>query len=45
MGLGEVSAVYCRRPTPHSAGYGYLPAQQRDFGLSGVLTNLCAAST
>lgn len=45
--LGEVAAVYYRRPTPYSARYRHLPYQQRDFavaearhGLGGVLNNL-----
>jgi ATP-grasp ribosomal peptide maturase len=48
--LGEVAAVYYRRPTPYSARYEQLPRQQRDFaiaearhGLSGVLHSLSAA--
>jgi hypothetical protein len=27
--LGEVAAVYYRRPTPYAARYGHLPVQQR----------------
>ncbi|MEU1452022.1 ATP-grasp ribosomal peptide maturase [Streptomyces avermitilis] len=45
--LGEVAAVYYRRPTPYAARYKQLPPQQRDFataearhGLSGILSNL-----
>ncbi|MER6314396.1 ATP-grasp ribosomal peptide maturase [Streptomyces sp. NPDC001581] len=45
--LGEVAAVYYRRPTPYAARYGQLPAQQRDFciaearhGLGGILHSL-----
>lgn len=45
--LGEVAAVYYRRPTPYAARYGHLPERQRDFcaaearhGLGGVLTHL-----
>ncbi|MGW8551337.1 ATP-grasp ribosomal peptide maturase [Streptomyces tubercidicus] len=45
--LGEVAAVYYRRPTPYAARYQHLPAQQRDFaaaearhGLGGVLNHL-----
>ncbi|MBD0743168.1 ATP-grasp ribosomal peptide maturase [Streptomyces sp. CBMA152] len=45
--LGEVAAVYCRRPTPYAARFGHLTAQQRDFctaearqGLGGVLNDL-----
>ncbi|NGO45549.1 ATP-grasp ribosomal peptide maturase [Streptomyces ureilyticus] len=45
--LGEVAAVYYRRPTPYAARYQHLPPQQRDFavaearhGLGGVLNNL-----
>ncbi|WP_331739515.1 ATP-grasp ribosomal peptide maturase (plasmid) [Streptomyces sp. NBC_00015] len=48
--LGEVAAVYYRRPTPYSARYLHLPAQQRDFasaearhGLGGVLNHLHGA--
>ncbi|MFF8513211.1 ATP-grasp ribosomal peptide maturase [Streptomyces sp. NPDC015492] len=48
--LGEVAAVYYRRPTPYSARYGHLPTQQRDFavaearhGLGGVLNHLHGA--
>ncbi|MFD4409191.1 ATP-grasp ribosomal peptide maturase [Streptomyces sp. NPDC058476] len=49
--LGEVAAVYYRRPTPFAARYEHLPAQQRDFataearhGLSGVLNQLHGAA-
>lgn len=49
--VGEVAAVYYRRPTPHAARYGHLPQQQRDFasaearhGLSGVLNSLHGAT-
>ncbi|MFI9423321.1 ATP-grasp ribosomal peptide maturase [Streptomyces achromogenes] len=49
--LGDVAAVYYRRPTPYSARYGHLPAQQRDFaaaearhGLGGVLNHLHGAT-
>jgi ATP-grasp ribosomal peptide maturase len=49
--LGEVAAVYYRRPTPYSARYGHLPAQQRDFaaaearhGLGGILNHLHGAT-
>ncbi|MDC2953013.1 ATP-grasp ribosomal peptide maturase [Streptomyces gilvifuscus] len=46
--LGEVAAVYYRRPTPYAARYEHLPArQQREFaaaearhGLGGVLNDL-----
>ncbi|MFC4032895.1 ATP-grasp ribosomal peptide maturase [Streptomyces polygonati] len=45
--LGEVAAVYYRRPTPYTARFAHLPSQQRDFavaearhGLGGVLHNL-----
>lgn len=45
--LGEVAAVYHRRPTPYAARFEHLPAQQRDFaaaearhGLGGVLNHL-----
>ncbi|MGK5628497.1 ATP-grasp ribosomal peptide maturase [Streptomyces sp. URMC 123] len=45
--LGEVAAVYYRRPTPYAARFAHLPAQQRDFavaearhGLGGVLSHL-----
>ncbi|MFJ3976200.1 ATP-grasp ribosomal peptide maturase [Streptomyces sp. NPDC090021] len=48
--LGEVAAVYYRRPTPYAARYGHLPAQQRDFctaearhGLGGILHTLTGA--
>jgi ATP-grasp ribosomal peptide maturase len=48
--LGDVAAVYYRRPTPYAARYAHLPAQQRDFaatearhGLGGVLHNLHGA--
>ncbi|MFD4241534.1 ATP-grasp ribosomal peptide maturase [Streptomyces sp. NPDC058525] len=48
--LGEVAAVYYRRPTPYAARYGHLPAQQRDFctaearhGLGGILHSLAGA--
>ncbi|MFF4533130.1 ATP-grasp ribosomal peptide maturase [Streptomyces sp. NPDC001407] len=49
--LGEVAAVYYRRPTPYAARYRHLPAQQRDFataearhGLGGILNNLQGAT-
>ncbi|MDX2695649.1 ATP-grasp ribosomal peptide maturase [Streptomyces ipomoeae] len=45
--LGEVAAVYYRRPTPYAARFGHLPLQQREFavaearhGLGGVLNHL-----
>ncbi|MFJ5645806.1 ATP-grasp ribosomal peptide maturase [Streptomyces sp. NPDC093223] len=48
--LGEVAAVYYRRPTPYAARYQHLSAQQRDFttaearhGLGGVLNHLHGA--
>ncbi|WP_324797285.1 ATP-grasp ribosomal peptide maturase [Streptomyces cyaneofuscatus] len=48
--LGEVAAVYYRRPTPYAARFDHLPAQQRDFaatearhGLGGVLSHLHGA--
>lgn len=48
--LGEVAAVYYRRPTPYAARYQHLPSQQRDFaaaearhGLGGILNNLHGA--
>ncbi|MFD4987560.1 ATP-grasp ribosomal peptide maturase [Streptomyces sp. NPDC058374] len=48
--LGEVAAVYYRRPTPYAVRYQHLPAQQRDFataearhGLGGVLNHLHCA--
>lgn len=48
--LGEVAAVYYRRPTPYAARYGHLPQQQREFatgearhGLGGVLNHLHGA--
>ncbi|MEU9428683.1 ATP-grasp ribosomal peptide maturase [Streptomyces sp. NPDC048342] len=49
--LGEVAAVYYRRPTPYAARFGHLPPQQRDFcvaearhGLGGVLNHLHGAT-
>ncbi|MFE7268429.1 ATP-grasp ribosomal peptide maturase [Streptomyces sp. NPDC057592] len=49
--LGEVAAVYYRRPTPYAARYQHLRPQERDFavaearhGLGGVLTNLHGAT-
>ncbi|MFD9486210.1 MvdC/MvdD family ATP grasp protein [Streptomyces sp. NPDC059991] len=49
--LGEVAAVYYRRPTPYAARYQHLPPQQRDFaaaearhGLGGILNNLHGAT-
>lgn len=48
--LGEVAAVYYRRPTPYTARYEHLPQQQREFaaaearhGLGGVLNDLHGA--
>ncbi|WKX72340.1 ATP-grasp ribosomal peptide maturase [Streptomyces sp. XD-27] len=48
--VGELAAVYYRRPTPYAAAFEHLPQQQRDFaaaearhGLGGVLNNLHAA--
>ncbi|OMI40127.1 ATP-grasp ribosomal peptide maturase [Streptomyces sparsogenes] len=48
--LGDVAAVYYRRPTPYSARFAHLPARQRDFataetrhGLGGILHNLRGA--
>lgn len=45
--LGEVAAVYYRRPTPYATRFDHLPAQQRDFaatearhGLGGLLYSL-----
>ncbi|MBG0854953.1 ATP-grasp ribosomal peptide maturase [Streptomyces spinoverrucosus] len=45
--LGEVTAVYYRRPTPYADRFKHLPQQQRDFaiaearhGLGGVLHSL-----
>ncbi|MFF7725263.1 ATP-grasp ribosomal peptide maturase [Streptomyces sp. NPDC008001] len=45
--LGEVAAVYYRRPTPYTARFAHLPARTRDFaaaearhGLGGVLNHL-----
>jgi hypothetical protein len=45
--LGEVAAVYYRRPTPYVARSQHLPVRQRDFaatearhGLGGVLNHL-----
>lgn len=50
IALEEVGAVYYRRPTPFTARFTHLPAQEREFataearhGLGGVLNNLCAA--
>ena len=49
--VGEVAAVYYRRPTPYAARFRHLPPQQRDFcvaearhGLSGVLNHLLGAT-
>lgn len=49
--LGEVAAVYYRRPTPYAARFGHLPPQQGDFcvaearhGLGGVLNHLHGAT-
>ncbi|MER7870633.1 ATP-grasp ribosomal peptide maturase [Streptomyces cellulosae] len=48
--LGEVAAVYYRRPTPYTTRYQHLHAQQREFaaaeakhGLGGVLNHLHGA--
>ncbi|MFF2185621.1 ATP-grasp ribosomal peptide maturase [Streptomyces sp. NPDC058155] len=48
--LGEVAAVYYRRPTPYAARFEHLPQQQREFaatearhGLGGVLNHLHGA--
>ncbi|MGC9376172.1 ATP-grasp ribosomal peptide maturase [Streptomyces sp. MH13] len=48
--LGDVGAVYHRRPTPYTARFRQLPQQQRDFaaaearhGLGGVLGSLHSA--
>ncbi|MGW2257839.1 ATP-grasp ribosomal peptide maturase [Streptomyces sp. NPDC001780] len=48
--LGEVAAVYYRRPTPYAARFEHLPQQQREFaaaeakhGLGGVLIHLHGA--
>ncbi|KNE82647.1 MULTISPECIES: ATP-grasp ribosomal peptide maturase [Streptomyces] len=48
--LGEVAAVYYRRPTPYAARYQHLPPQQREFaaaearhGLGGILNTLHGA--
>ncbi|GAA2680890.1 ATP-grasp ribosomal peptide maturase [Streptomyces anthocyanicus] len=48
--LGEVGAVYHRRPTPYRDRFARLPRQQRDFaaaearhGLGGVLNDLRSA--
>jgi ATP-grasp ribosomal peptide maturase len=48
--LGEVAAVYYRRPTPYATRFEHLPAQQRDFaaaearhGLGGILNHLQGA--
>ncbi|MEU2565090.1 ATP-grasp ribosomal peptide maturase [Streptomyces longispororuber] len=49
--LGEVAAVYYRRPTPYAARFKHLPAQQRDFaaaearhGLGAILNHLHGAT-
>lgn len=49
--LGEVAAVYYRRPTPYASRFEHLPPQQRDFcvaearhGLGGVLNHLHGAT-
>ncbi|MFD3481742.1 ATP-grasp ribosomal peptide maturase [Streptomyces sp. NPDC058665] len=49
--LGEVAAVYYRRPTPYVARFEQLPQQQREFavaearhGLGGVLNQLRRAT-
>ncbi|WP_055529294.1 ATP-grasp ribosomal peptide maturase [Streptomyces graminilatus] len=48
--LGEVAAVYYRRPTPYAVRYQHLPPQQREFaaaearhGLGGILNTLHGA--
>ncbi|MDI6407463.1 MULTISPECIES: ATP-grasp ribosomal peptide maturase [Streptomyces] len=48
--LGEVAAVYYRRPTPYAARFEHLSRQQREFataearhGLGGVLNHLHSA--
>ncbi|MGA5132400.1 ATP-grasp ribosomal peptide maturase [Streptomyces olivoreticuli] len=48
--LGEVAAVYYRRPTPYTTRFEHLPQQQRDFvaaearhGLGGILNDLHGA--
>ncbi|TBO59431.1 ATP-grasp ribosomal peptide maturase [Streptomyces kasugaensis] len=48
--LGEVAAVYYRRPTPYASRFEHLPQQQREFaaaearhGLGGVLNHLHGA--
>lgn len=48
--LGDVAAVYYRRPTPYAARYRRLPPQHREFaaaearhGLGGILNNLRGA--
>ncbi|MEV0774729.1 ATP-grasp ribosomal peptide maturase [Streptomyces sp. NPDC050428] len=45
--LGEVAAVYYRRPTPYATRFEHLPSQQREFataearhGFGGVLNHL-----
>ncbi|MHA7962302.1 ATP-grasp ribosomal peptide maturase [Streptomyces sp. L500] len=45
--LGEVAAVYYRRPTPYTTRFAHLPPQARDFataearhGLGGILNHL-----
>ncbi|MFD4634818.1 ATP-grasp ribosomal peptide maturase [Streptomyces sp. NPDC058284] len=49
--LGEVAAVYYRRPTPYVSRFAHLPVQQGDFaaaearhGLGGVLNHLHGAT-
>ncbi|WP_238545375.1 MULTISPECIES: hypothetical protein [Streptomyces] len=48
--LGDVAAVYYRRPTPYAARFEHLPQQQREFaaaearhGFGGVLNHLHGA--
>ncbi|MGW1888219.1 MvdC/MvdD family ATP grasp protein [Streptomyces sp. NPDC001970] len=48
--LGEVAAVYYRRPTPYAGRFTHLPQQQRDFaaaearhGFGGILNDLHGA--
>ncbi|MEO3796673.1 ATP-grasp ribosomal peptide maturase [Nonomuraea sp. B10E15] len=47
IAMGEIGAVYYRRPTPYAARFSHLPRQARDFaatearhGLGGILNSL-----
>ncbi|MFC6558275.1 ATP-grasp ribosomal peptide maturase [Nonomuraea cavernae] len=51
VALGEIGAVYFRRPNPYLARFSHLPQQARDFaatearyGLGGVLNSLLKAT-